>query len=140
MTIESINLIIENYTKLNNLVKDKVKILQANDSDMYNIMHGINDISFEDQLVYCTCDYGISGDLEVYTFSFPIEWLSLDDIQLKNVILNNKQDRLLRTKEEMETTDIQRLLDLEQQELETYERLKAKFANAGLNRGKQERH
>lgn len=83
---------------------------------------------------------GISGDPEVYTFSFPIEWLSLDDIQLKNVILNNKQDRLLRTKEEMETTDIQRLLDLEQQELETYERLKAKFANAGLNRGKQERH
>ncbi len=39
MTIESINLIIENYTKLNNLVKDKVKILQANDSDMYINSH-----------------------------------------------------------------------------------------------------
>ena len=55
---------------------DKVKILQANDSDMYNIMHGINDISFEDQLVYCTCDYSNnapnSGKLIGTSIGYPV--------------------------------------------------------------------
>lgn len=82
MKIEKIKQIVEDYDSLYLLALDKCEILSTL-STKYAVIGGVTDIQFHDDVVYVKFD----DDKSFYTF--PIEWLSLDDNELRATVKEN---------------------------------------------------
>ena len=126
MKQEEIKSIMGVYENLIEFVKAKAKVLSGTNSK-YCIYKGINSIYFEDDKVYVECDDSTCGTYETSTFSFPIEWLSMEDSELVSHVLGERKRELKRIAE----ITAERLLKVEKQkeqsQFELYKQLKAKF-------------
>lgn len=126
MNLEQINDVINNYDKLVELVHEKIKILEESDNK-YNTAKGIESTSFGDGVVYVTCDDTCMGCYDYFSFSFPLNFLTLSDDDLKKVVEQEKKDRIEKERVEKEKKKQKEKIESEQRELEQYQKLKAKF-------------
>jgi len=122
MNLEQINEIIANYDKLYALAESKIEVIEKLDSQ-YNTARGIEEISFDGDVVWVKCDDSCKGCYDSLSFTFPIAWLSKTDAELEELVviqreLKSEKERKAKEKEKKEA---------EQRELEQYQRLKAKF-------------
>jgi hypothetical protein len=129
MNLEKINQIVEDYTELEkNAIKTFSKLCIL-DTKAYHLCRGVEKIYFEENTVDVTCDNSWAGHTDYEYYSFPIEWLTFDDIELKEVV----------EAKQIEREEIQRKLDEEKKETERLAReareyqkylsLKKKFEN-----------
>jgi hypothetical protein len=128
MKLEEIKSIMGVYENLIEFVKAKAKVL-SNTHPKYCIYKGINSIYFEDDKVYVECDDSTYGSYETSTFSFPIEWLSMEDSELVSYVLDEHQSRLKRIAEANAAKILKEEKQREQSQFELYKQLKAKFEN-----------
>jgi len=123
---EQIDAVIENYGRLIALVKEKIKVIHKFDSQ-YNTNHGIEEIVFEDDSVYVRYDDTCRGCYDSSSFSFPLSYLTVQDDELKDIVIAAKELRIeqeKRAKEERQQKDKE---DSEKRDREQYKRLKKKF-------------
>lgn len=126
MNHERIIEIISNYNELIKLVKSKVAILEELDTK-YNTSRGIEDITFTTDTVNVMCDDSSMGCSDYLSFSFPIDWLSKTDLELKELIENEREleKEMRRKKEEDMRLRIEK--ETKERDFKEYQRLKAKF-------------
>jgi len=125
-TLEQINEVIKNYNDLQALVEEKVAILEIIDNK-YNTAKGIEEIKFEDDNVYVTCDNTCMGCYDSLSFSFPLVYLTLSDEKLKEVAKADMLNRIEKQRIENEQKDLKEKQKTEEYEKEQYLKLKAKF-------------
>ena len=125
-TLEEIKEVINNYDKLIVLAKAKIKIMKEIDSN-YNTAKGIEEISFDDEIVYVQCDNSCRGCYDSMDFSFPLNYLSLNDDELKKSVEQEKTNRLAEEAAEKERKKLKEEQDKEKREFEQYQKLKEKF-------------
>lgn len=128
MTQEEIKLAIELHSKLEELVEKVSYKLEKLDSKLYRTGNYIENISFENDLVYVTCDDSYSGcSNESCYVNFPISWLSLSDEELESVVLTERELRLEKEREKKRLEDEKLKLEKEEKDRKEFERLKKKF-------------
>lgn len=126
MNIEQINKILSDYEELISLVKSKVSVLEPLDNE-YLTYEGILDISIRNYifpLITVKCDIGY---YEFTTFSFPLDWLTIPDDELEEMVKTDKENRIKKETEELERREQEKQKKEEQREFEKYLALKAKF-------------
>jgi nitrogen fixation protein len=129
MNLERINQIVEDYQKLEEHVKKTFSKLCELDSSTYSLDRGIEQIYIERNSIDITCDDSWGGSVDYAYYSFPIEWLTLDDIELEKVVEAKKIEREeLKRKLEEEKQEREKL-EREQREYQKYLSLKKKFEN-----------
>lgn len=125
--LEQIKEVINNYDKLIQLVYTKIDIMKKIDYK-YNTARGIECINFYgDNSVSVICDDTCMGSYDTFSFSFPLDYLSLSDDKLKEVIEQDKVKRIEEERLKKLENELKRQKDKEQQELELYKKLKQKF-------------
>lgn len=128
MTQEEIKLAIELHSKLEELVENVSNKLEKLDSKVYRTGNYIENISFENDLVYMTCDDSYSGCGKEYChINFPISWLSLSDEELENAVITARELRLEKERENKRLEDEKLKLEKEEKDRKEFERLKKKF-------------
>lgn len=128
MTQEEINLAIESYSKLEELVEKVSNKLNQLDPKNYRTGNYIENISFEKGVVYVTCDDSYSGCGKEYCYvKFPVSWLSLSDEELENVVITARELRLEKEREKKRLEDEKLKLEKEEKDRKEFERLKKKF-------------
>jgi hypothetical protein len=129
MNLERINQIVEDYQKLEEHVKKTFSKLCILDTKAYHLCRGVEKIYFEENTVDLTCDNSWAGHTDYEYYSFPIEWLTFDDIELKEVVEAKKIEREeLKRKLEEEKKEKEKL-EREEREYQKYLSLKKKFEN-----------
>jgi hypothetical protein len=128
MNLQQIQNTINDYDKLIDLAKSKIKVIENLD-DKYTAARGIEEISFEEDIVSVRCDDTVCGCYESYNFSFPLEWLSKTDDELKELVVKEREIRLEKQRKAEEEKQKQDAEKYEELEKEQYLRLKAKYEN-----------
>ena len=96
--------------------------------NQFNTARGIEDISFDEEgSVYVRCDDSCRGCYDSTSFSFPLNYLSLNDDELKSVIEQAKAKRIEEERVKKEQKELKEQQDKEKRELEQYKKLKEKF-------------
>lgn len=126
MKVDEIRETLINYYKLVELAKCKINVLCLTD-DKYNTAKGVTDISFYGDIVSVTCDDSSMGYYDSLSFNFPLIYLSIDDVELHKVVLEEKENRLEKERIEKEKQKLKEENDKELREKEYYEKLKIKF-------------
>ena len=142
MNIKKLNDIkatLSEYDKIITLVEKTLIKLQKIDAGYYctynNIISSSN-ISFYDDMVSIKYDKG----MDYYDFDsldFPIEYLTMDDEELRRTVLQEKEERTKAYSKSIKETELKAAQDKENQEIEQYLKLKEKYEDY-LNR--QERY
>lgn len=128
MTQEEINLAIESYSKLEELVEKVSNKLNQLDSKVYNTGNYIESISFENDLVYVTCDDSYSGCGKEYSYiDFPVSWLSLSNEEIEKVVITAKELKLEKERVKKILEQEKSKLEKEERDRKEFERLKKKF-------------
>ena len=120
--------IISNYSKLKELTRSKIEVIQKYDSE-FSTLRGIENIRYYDELVGVACDNTCRGCYDSHYFTFPVEWLTIQDSDLEKVVTDNKK---LRMEAELnKKLERQKKIEEEKEkkEREEYEKLKKKFEN-----------
>lgn len=130
MKLEQIKEIINQYEELNKLARQKIAIMEEHDYDVYNTAKGIEEISFEDEIVYVRCDDSCMGCYDFLSFSFPLSLLALNDEELAVEIKRREEEREQKKKEEEENNKRREIEKRKEQDLETLRRLKEKYPDA----------
>jgi hypothetical protein len=129
MNLERINQIVEDYQKLEERIKETFSKLCNIDNKTYHSHRGITQIFIEETSIDITCDDSWGGCTDYAYYSFPIEWLTLDDVELENVVEAKKIEREeLKRKLEEEKKEKEKL-EREEREYQKYLSLKKKFEN-----------
>jgi len=126
MTKEEIELVIINYDKLIKLAKEKINVIQELDNK-YNTARGIEEISFEGNMVYVKCDDSCRGCYDSLYFNFPIDYLSIDNQELQKIVINAKELEIESKRIAEEEKQLKEKQATALRELEQYRKLKAKF-------------
>ena len=127
MNLEKINQTVENYKKLESRCEDVFHKLCELDSKEYSSHRYIDKISIEMDSVGIVCDNSWGGCTDYTYYSFPIEWLTFDDVELEKVVEAKKIEREeLKRKLEEEKKEKERL-EREETEYQKYLSLKKKF-------------
>ena len=126
MKLEQIKDIIDNYEKLYQLASSKIEVLEKLDSQ-YSTLRGIEDISFYDDVVSVSCDNSCMGCYDTHSFSFPIIWLSINDSELEEIVIIQKEFNAENKRKLKEEKELKEKQEKEQLQLEQYQLLKAKF-------------
>lgn len=126
MNLEQINEIIANYDKLYALAKYKIEVIEKFDSQ-YNTARGIEEISFDGDVVWVKCDDSCRGCYDSLSFTFPIAWLSKTDAELEEFVVIQRELKAEKERKAKEEKQLKEKKEAEQRELEQYKRLKAKF-------------
>lgn len=128
MNLEKIKSIIQDYDELDDLARERIKVLEGLDSK-YSTRRGIEDISFDGDKVYVTCDDTCRGCYDSHSFDFPVEWLCKSDDELAHLIITEREIRKekerLAAEEEMKRHKEAK----DKKELQMYNLLKKKFEN-----------
>ena len=127
MTQAEIQKTITDYDTLIDLVNALAKKLQDIDYAKYNNARGITDIEFGGDIVYVTCDDTCMGCSDYLSFSFPLEFLWLDDTTVEARVIADKIRRAELAHQKKEIANLER----RSHELAEYIRLKAKFESNG---------
>ncbi len=129
MNLERINQIVEDYQKLEEMVKETFSKLCNIDNKTYHSHRGIIQIFIEETSIDITFDASWGGSVDYAYYSFPIEWLTLDDVELEKVVIAKKIEREeLKQKLEEEKKEKEKL-EREEREYQKYLSLKKKFEN-----------
>jgi len=129
MNLKRINQIVEDYQKLEERVKETFSKLCNIDNKTYYSHRGITQIFVEETSIDITCDDSWGGSVDYAYYSFPIEWLTLDDVELEKVVEAKKIEREeLKQKLEEEKKEKEKL-EREEREYQKYLSLKKKFEN-----------
>jgi hypothetical protein len=129
MNLDRINQIVEDYQLLEERVAETFSKLCKLDSSTYYLHRGIEQIYIEGNTIDITCDSSWGGCTDYEYYSFPIEWLTFDDIELKEIVEAKKIEReKLKRKEKEERTEKERL-ESEEREYQKYLSLKKQFEN-----------
>lgn len=128
MTQEEVKSAIETYLKLEKLVKEVSNKLEKLDFVQYRTGNYIESISFENDLVYVSCDDTYSGcGKDSTTLEFPISWLYLSDEELEKVVITAKELRIEKEREKKRLEQEKSKLEKEEIDRKEFERLKEKF-------------
>ena len=127
-TINEINEAINSYEGLLTLTKKTIDVLEYHDKDLYGTNDQIERIDFDSPEEVCVkYNGGDRYDIDYDYFSFPLEWLTKTDEELKEIVITQKKLRL----EEERKKNKERLSDynkiVEQREREIYNKLKVKY-------------
>ncbi len=126
MNLEQIEEIITNYDKLLDLTKSKIGVMEKLDPQ-YNTARGIEEISFDGDVVCVKCDDSCRGCYDSLSFTFPIAWLSKTDEELGELIMIQRELKAEKERKAKEEKQFKEKKEAEQRELEQYQKLKAKF-------------
>lgn len=126
MNLEQINNIIRDYDKLVALAKSKIEVIERLDYQ-YNTARGIEEISFDGDVVWVKCDDSCRGCYDSLSFTFPIAWLSKTDDELNELVVTARELKAKKERKAKEEKQLKEKKEAEQRELEQYQRLKAKF-------------
>ena len=126
MNIEQINKILSDYNELISLVKSKVSVLEPLDS-RYNTCRGIEEIIIEEGSVTVRCNDSFRGCYDTVSFDFPLEWLTIPDNELEEMVKTEKENLIRKEIEELERREQKKQQEENQREFEKYLALKAKF-------------
>jgi nitrogen fixation protein len=129
MNLERINQIVEDYQKLEEMVKETFSKLCELDSKKYSSHRYIDKISIEMGIVDVTCDNSWRGCTDYAYYGFPIEWLTLDDVELEKVVEAKKIEREAEKRRKEEKKREEERLEREEREYQKYLSLKKKFEN-----------
>lgn len=142
MNIKKLNEIkatLSDYDKIITLVENTLIKLQKIDAGYYYTYNNIissSNISFYDDMVSIKYDKG----MDYYDFDsldFPIEYLTMDDDELRRIVLQEKEERTKAYNKSIKESELEAAQDKENQEIEQYLKLKEKYEDY-LN--KQERY
>ncbi len=126
MKIEQINETLANYAKLIELAESVILTIDTLDK-IYDTGRGIETISFEDDRVIVTCDDTCCGDRSSFNVYFPIKFLTMNEDELKQTIINDKELRLEREQKIKEEKHLKEKKRNEELEFLRYQQLKEKF-------------
>jgi len=129
MKIQEIQEIVEKYNELQEHSETVIAKLTKLDSKEYDISRGIEEISIDLNFVYVTCDNTYRGCVDTIYFKFPISYLSMDDDELKNTVIEMKERREEKKRIEKEIAEKEERIKREERERQQYESLKKKFEN-----------
>jgi hypothetical protein len=127
MNLESIRKTISDYNDLRELAESVFKLMCEFDSKTYSTHRYVNEISFERETVYVTCDNSWGGCTDYSYYEFPLDWIVMDKEQLERIVVESRKIReehsKLKREQELEA---KRLEDAER-EYQKYLKLKEKF-------------
>lgn len=123
MNIKQINEIVSNYKNLIELVEEKIDVIECADSKRYCTGRYIDSIKFVDNFVEVTSFNSFGNERDFQYFTFPTEWLIKTDVELKEIVVQQKEER--EREEQIQIENIAK--KVEQKEFEQYQLLKAKF-------------
>lgn len=126
MNLKQIKEIITNYDKLYALAESKIKVIEKLDSQ-YNTARGVEEISFDGDVVWVKCDDSCRGYYSSLSFTFPIDWLSKTDAELEELVVIARELKLEKERKAKEEKQLKEKKEAEKRELEQYQKLKAKF-------------
>lgn len=133
MKLEEIKDLLTKYDNLVELVKSKVLIMEKVDTERYNTCKGINHVNFYEDYICVECDDSSMGCYDCFSFSFPLYFLTLDDLRLENEVEKQKKER----EEEFERNQRDRNIEFEKakeaRDLSEFERLKKKYESLTIN-------
>ncbi len=126
MNIEQIKEVISNYEKLYDLATQKIEVISKLDPE-YDTRRRIENISFYDDSVSVCCDDTFRGCTDTHSFSFPTIWLSKTDLELQELVVNERKLREEKSRKLKEQLELEKKTRKLEQELKEYNRLKSKF-------------
>lgn len=126
MNLEKINSIISDYNELFALAKSKIKVIEKLDNQ-YNTARGIEEISFDGDVVWVKCDISYRGCYDSLWFTFPIAWLSKTDAELEELVVIARELKAEKERKAKEEKELKENKEKEQREFEQYQKLKEKF-------------
>lgn len=126
MNLERINEIVDNYYELYDLAKAKIDVLEKID-DYYYTARGVEEISFDSDLVYVKCDDTCMGCYDSLSFTFPIIWLSKTNTELEELVIIDRNLRLEIARKAKELKISNEKKEKEKRDFEQYQKLKEKF-------------
>ncbi len=127
-TINQIKEAINYYEELLTLTKHKISILESCDKTLYDTNNNIERIDFDSPSEVCVkWDEGDRYGPDYSYFSFPLEWLAKTDEELKEIVTAEKELRLEKERQVNEFKKSAYDKIMKQKELETYNKLKAKY-------------
>jgi hypothetical protein len=125
-----------NITKNLSEIEDKLNgkiyvIVELYDTSVDSIEH----YSLDTDNKILNVNYSYSSEAETYydTFDMPIEWLDLDNTEIRKLIKIRKEEELRIIKELAAKAEERRKEEVEEKERQEYERLKAKFETKDNN-------
>lgn len=127
MNIEQIKEIASNYKNLIELVEEKIVVIECADSKGYYAGRHIDSIKFVDNFVEVTSYDNFANERDSHYFTFPIEWLTKTDSELKEIVVQQKEEREKEEQEIEKQNQEYYAKKTEQKEFEQYQLLKAKF-------------
>lgn len=126
MNLEKIKQITEDYNKLIQLIEYKLSIIQQYDDFFKITSHNyINIELYDDHVTIIVNDYRL--DFDPYELNIPIDWILLDDLELKDIVITYRDLRIERDRVESERKRFEALAREQARERELYEKLKQKF-------------
>jgi cytidylate kinase len=124
MELDKIKSIVAEYNKIYSLAKSVTLKLFKLDPAVYIEYYGIDSIDIGSDEVIVNTDW---GDGDRFTFTFPIEFLSLSENDLKIAVTKNKEEREEAIRKRAEEEELKYKQNKEERDRKEYERLKKKF-------------
>lgn len=125
--LELIRQVIDLYEGLLYQAKSQITILEKLDYEKYNTCRGIEEITFDGDLVNVKCDDSCRGCYDTHYFDFPLSWLDKSEEELSVIIKEAREKEEEAKRKAQEEKKAKEEKEREQREMETYLRLKEKF-------------
>jgi len=127
MNLESIRKTISDYNGVRELAKSTFKLMCEFDSKTYSTHRYVNEISFERETVYVTCDNSWGGCTDYEYYEFPLDWIVMDKEQLFRIVVQARKIREEQAKLKKEQELEKKRLEDEEREYQKYITLREKF-------------